>query len=100
MFEEIFFPRTAERYRSACRAAGAICRSSKGDRRQTTDLEIGPEQTHRLLPCIRRRSSRTREFPETAEAGALVGYGPRYVETYRQGARMVARILRGANPAD
>ena len=40
------------------------------------------------------------QFPETAEAGALVGYGPRYVETYRQRARMVARILRGANQAD
>jgi putative tryptophan/tyrosine transport system substrate-binding protein len=40
------------------------------------------------------------QWPETAEAGALAGYGPRYVEIYRQRARMVARILRGANPAD
>jgi putative tryptophan/tyrosine transport system substrate-binding protein len=40
------------------------------------------------------------QFPETAEAGALAGYGPRWAETYRQRARMVARILRGANPAD
>jgi len=40
------------------------------------------------------------QWPETAEAGALMGYGPRYVEMYRQRARMVMRILRGANPAE
>jgi putative ABC transport system substrate-binding protein len=40
------------------------------------------------------------QWPETAEAGALAGYGPRFAEMYRQRARMVARILRGANPAD
>src|SRR5215510_2326895 len=40
------------------------------------------------------------QWPETVEAGALAGYGPRFAEMYRQRARMVARILRGANPAD
>src|SRR5438132_8330851 len=40
------------------------------------------------------------QWPETAEAGALAGYGPRYLEMYRQRGRMVARILRGAAPAD
>jgi len=40
------------------------------------------------------------QWPETAEAGAPVGYGPRFPEMYRQRARMVARILRGAKPAD
>jgi ABC-type uncharacterized transport system substrate-binding protein len=40
------------------------------------------------------------QWPETAEAGALVGYGPRFPEMYRQRARMVVRILRGAKPAD
>jgi putative tryptophan/tyrosine transport system substrate-binding protein len=40
------------------------------------------------------------QWPETAEAGALAGYGPRFPEMYRQRARMVVRILRGANPAD
>jgi putative ABC transport system substrate-binding protein len=40
------------------------------------------------------------QWPETAEAGALAGYGPRHREVYRQRGRMVARILRGANPAD
>ena len=36
------------------------------------------------------------QWPETAEAGALAGYGPRFPEMYRQRARMVVRILRGA----
>jgi len=40
------------------------------------------------------------QWPETAEAGALLAYGPRFVETYRERARMVVKILRGANPAD
>ena len=42
----------------------------------------------------------TFQWPVTAEAGAPVGYGPRFPEMYRQRARMVARILRGAKPAD
>jgi len=40
------------------------------------------------------------QFPETAQAGALAGYGPRFSELYRQRARMVAKIFRGANPAE
>jgi putative ABC transport system substrate-binding protein len=40
------------------------------------------------------------QWPETAEAGALAGYGPRFTDVYRQRARMVVKILRGANPAD
>jgi putative tryptophan/tyrosine transport system substrate-binding protein len=30
----------------------------------------------------------------------LLGYGPSYIEVFRQRARMVAKVLRGANPAD
>ena len=40
------------------------------------------------------------QWPETAEAGALAGYGPRFNEMYRQRARIVVKILRGAKPAD
>jgi putative tryptophan/tyrosine transport system substrate-binding protein len=40
------------------------------------------------------------QWPETAEAGSLAGYGPRFNDTYRQRARVVARIFRGASPAD
>ena len=40
------------------------------------------------------------QWPETAEAGALLGYGPRFTDVYRQRARIVAKILRGAKPAE
>ena len=35
-----------------------------------------------------------------AEAGALAGYGPSFAEVFRQRARMVVKVLRGAKPAD
>jgi putative tryptophan/tyrosine transport system substrate-binding protein len=40
------------------------------------------------------------QWPETAEAGALAGYGPRYTEVGRQRGRIVVKIFRGAKPAD
>ena len=40
------------------------------------------------------------QFPETAEAGALAGYGPRFADMYRQRARMVVKVFRGASPSD
>jgi putative ABC transport system substrate-binding protein len=40
------------------------------------------------------------QWPELAEDGALLGYGPRLTQVFRQRARMVAKILRGAKPTD
>jgi putative ABC transport system substrate-binding protein len=40
------------------------------------------------------------QWPETAEAGALAGYGPRFADMYRQRARIAVKILRGTKPAD
>ena len=40
------------------------------------------------------------QWPETAEEGGLLGYGPRFIEIFRQRARMVAKVLRGAKPSD
>jgi putative tryptophan/tyrosine transport system substrate-binding protein len=40
------------------------------------------------------------QWPETAEAGAVLGYGPRFTEVYRQRARIVLKILGGTKPAD
>jgi putative ABC transport system substrate-binding protein len=40
------------------------------------------------------------QWPETAEAGAVLGYGPRFTDMYRQRALIVAKIFRGANPSD
>ena len=40
------------------------------------------------------------QWPETAEEGGLVGYGPRLLLCYRHVTVLVNRILRGARPAD
>lgn len=40
------------------------------------------------------------QWPETAEEGGLLGYGPRIVEIYRQLAGFTSRILKGATPAE
>ena len=40
------------------------------------------------------------QWPEGAEAGVLIAYGPRLDETFRQCARQVAKLLRGAKVAD
>src|SRR5262245_64881399 len=40
------------------------------------------------------------QWPETAEEGGLLGYGPSIIEVFRQRARMAVRVLRGAKPAD
>lgn len=40
------------------------------------------------------------QWPENAEEGGLMGYGPRLTDIYRQLASYVVRILQGANPAD
>jgi ABC-type uncharacterized transport system substrate-binding protein len=40
------------------------------------------------------------QWPETAESGAVLGYGPRFTDVYRQRAQMVAKVLRGAKPSD
>jgi putative ABC transport system substrate-binding protein len=46
-----------------------------------------------LLPAIY-------QWPDMAEDGGLIGYGPRLTTIYRQIARQVVKILRGAKPAD
>jgi putative tryptophan/tyrosine transport system substrate-binding protein len=40
------------------------------------------------------------QWPELAEQGGLLGYGPSFVEMYRQRARQVIKILRGAKPSE
>ena len=40
------------------------------------------------------------QWPETADEGGLLGYGPSFNEVFRQRARMVAKVLRGTTPSD
>jgi putative ABC transport system substrate-binding protein len=39
-------------------------------------------------------------WPEAAEAGGFLGYGPRFKQVWRQRARLTIKILRGDKPAD
>jgi putative ABC transport system substrate-binding protein len=40
------------------------------------------------------------QWPETAEEGGLIAYGPRFVSMFRQYASQVIKVLKGAKPAD
>ena len=40
------------------------------------------------------------QWPDMAEDGGLAGYGPRFTDMFRQRARLVVKVLRGAKPAD
>jgi putative tryptophan/tyrosine transport system substrate-binding protein len=58
------------------------------------NLRVPIERTAELhLPAIF-------QWPETAEEGGLAAYGPRFSQVFRQRARLVARVLHGAKPAD
>jgi putative ABC transport system substrate-binding protein len=39
-------------------------------------------------------------WPDYAEEGALIGYGPVQTQVYRQVAKMLAKVLRGTKPAE
>jgi len=40
------------------------------------------------------------QWADTADEGGLMAYGPRFPKVYRQRARQIVKILRGAKPAD
>ena len=40
------------------------------------------------------------QWPEVADQGGLLAYGPRITQTYRQMARQLMRLMRGAKMAD
>jgi putative ABC transport system substrate-binding protein len=40
------------------------------------------------------------QWPDNAEAGGLMAYGPRHTDVYRQVARLLVKIFRGAKPGD
>jgi putative ABC transport system substrate-binding protein len=54
-------------------------------------LDIFERTTALRLPAIH-------QWPESAEEGGLIAYGPRLGEIYRQLARQLAKVLRGAKP--
>jgi putative ABC transport system substrate-binding protein len=57
-------------------------------------------RAYQIAEFARARLPAIYEWPETAEQGGLLGYGPRNTAVYRQVAGLVDKILRGAKPAD
>jgi putative tryptophan/tyrosine transport system substrate-binding protein len=55
--------------------------------------EFIQQVTSLLLPSIY-------QWPENAEDGALIAYGPRFSEMYRERARIAVKVLRGTKPPD
>ena len=49
---------------------------------------------------VKLRLPAVHQWPELAEDGGLLGYGPRFTEVFRQRARLLVKVLRGAKPAD
>ena len=49
---------------------------------------------------IKLRLPAVHQWPELADEGGLVAYGPRFTEVFRQRARMVVKVLRGARPPE
>jgi putative ABC transport system substrate-binding protein len=61
----------------------------------------GSRNNHVVIERVRElRLPAIYQWPETADQGGLVGYGPRFTQVYRQRARLVVKVLRGAKPAD
>jgi putative ABC transport system substrate-binding protein len=57
-------------------------------------------RAYQIAEFARARIPAIYEWPETAEQGGFLGYGPRNTAVYRQIAELVNKILRGAKPAD
>jgi putative ABC transport system substrate-binding protein len=49
--------------------------------------------------CTSRRMPAIYQWPENAEEGGLLGYGPRLTQIYRQIGRQLAKVFRGEKPS-
>jgi putative tryptophan/tyrosine transport system substrate-binding protein len=78
--------------------------AAKSSGAQALNLLATPLLTVNSRPFLERivaaRVPAMHQWPETAEDGGLLGYGPRFTGVFRQRARMVAKVLRGAKPAE
>jgi putative tryptophan/tyrosine transport system substrate-binding protein len=65
-----------------------------------TDSVLSSERVQIVQTAIKHRLPVLFDFRSGAEAGGLVSYGIDHLDLYRQTARFVDRILKGARPAD
>jgi putative ABC transport system substrate-binding protein len=58
------------------------------------------ERTATIDAVARLRLPAIYQWPETAREGGLVGYGPPLIATYREFARQLVKVLKGAKPGE
>jgi putative ABC transport system substrate-binding protein len=71
----------------------------------TWPLAARAQQGERMWQVVMARAAALRlpamyQWPEMAEEGGFAGYGPRIIQWYRQAARLLVKVLRGAKPGD
>jgi putative tryptophan/tyrosine transport system substrate-binding protein len=78
----------------AAKAEGAEAINFLATPHQVISRDLILDQMSRLrLPAIY-------QWPETSDLGGLIGYGPPFAQAYRQRARQVVKMLRGAKATD
>ena len=65
-----------------------------------TDTVLANDRTEIVQGAMRHRLPAVFDFKESAEAGGIVSYGVNNLGLYRQAARFVDRLFKGAKPAD
>ena len=65
-----------------------------------TDTVLATDRRQIVETATKHRLPTFFDFRESAEAGGLLSYGVNNLDLYRQAARFVDRILKGAKPAD
>ena len=79
---------------SAAKAAGVEAINFLSSPLFTVNAQTFIEHLTKLrLPAVH-------QWPELADEGGLVAYGPSFTEVFRQRARMIVKVLRGARPAE
>jgi putative ABC transport system substrate-binding protein len=88
--------------RTAAEARATLARIRKGE----VDGILGPQQVSLNVPGFILETATQQGIPTMfggafwVEQGVLAGYGPDQYETGRQTARLVDKILKGADPAE
>jgi len=78
----------------AAKASGAQAINFLATPHQVVSRDLILEHMARIkLPAIY-------QWPETADLGGLIGYGPPFAQMYRQRARQTAKMLRGTKPTE
>jgi putative tryptophan/tyrosine transport system substrate-binding protein len=65
-----------------------------------TDTVLANDRTQIVRSAMRHRLPTVFDFKESAEVGGIVSYGVNNLDLYRQAARFVDRLFKGAKPAD